>query len=112
MRGAPRQRVGHHHSARSLRENVLSTLVLIGASWTPPTPVRINQSRIVLAQVVEAESQPAHHLRPKVVHQDICPLSQSTHNVAALRMFQVNRQTALVAIQREEYRILAVCWED
>jgi len=76
----------------------------VGERAVLPVTLRraVNEPRVDLAQPLPAETEPRHRLRSHIVHQNIALPDQSQQHRRRIRLFQVEYERALVAVEVEE----------
>ncbi len=95
-----------HDAGYRLGQNILSALVLVRPCQPITRADGIDELRVALFQRLIAEPHTLHHARAEVVDDDIRLIDQRQHACARILPFQIQRQTALVAVERAEDRIL------
>ena len=68
----------------------------------------IDQARVALAQRLVAQAKAVHHAGPEVLDHDVRVLAQPLSERPSVRMLEIDRHAALVAVQRDERVALAL----
>ena len=98
-----------HLGERGQRHERLDQVVIrgtrrVGAALVVAEHARIHDARIHRRHLLIRQSEPRHRLRPDVVHEDVGPLREFEHGLAARGFFEVEDQAALAAIALQEDR--------
>ncbi len=97
-------RGGRRHRADALNKIVVSRLAGIRSVVAVADQADVDEPRVDFAHVVVAELEPAHRRQPDVVNQHIGALAQPQQRRARRRLFQVEDDAALVAVELKIHR--------
>ena len=99
-------RDGCRQRADALNEIVVSRLAGIGAVVAVADQADIDQPRVDLAHVVFAELEPAHRRETRVVNKNVGPLAEPQQRCSRCRLFEVENDAALVAIELKIHALM------
>src|SRR5262249_34972173 len=88
------------HSANRQVVNIMSWEVAVRTILSKTTERAINQAGIDLTQRGIVSPQTCHDPRSKPFHQDVCIRRKLMENLLACRMFQINGNTLLIAVDK------------
>ena len=91
-----------HDAAHALRDQVEATPGPIWAVVTEAGELGVDQAGIDLAQFLVSQPGAGHHGGAIVLHQDIRPLHQLEEDLPALRLFVIEGDALLVAVDVAE----------
>jgi hypothetical protein len=106
-RAAARLPGDRHDAGQALRDLIESGALAIRAVLSETGNARQHDSRIDLAQRLVVDAQPILHVGAEILDDDIRVLHEPEKNLAPLRVLEVQRDRALVAMQVLEVRAVA-----